>query len=75
MTSVSLISAGIFLSAQTAARQMVKQGRGGAIVTMSSVNATMTIPTIVPYVASKGGISAMTKAIALSLAEHNIRYY
>src|SRR6185436_1989910 len=32
---------GIFLAGQAAARQMVKQGGGGAIVNMSSVNAVM----------------------------------
>lgn len=42
---------GVFLCCQAAARQMVKQneatpGRGGAIITMSSVNGVMAIPTI-----------------------------
>lgn len=41
---------------------------------MSSVNASHTIAAITPYVASKGGISALTKAMALSLADHSIRY-
>jgi NAD(P)-dependent dehydrogenase (short-subunit alcohol dehydrogenase family) len=64
---------GIFLAGQAAARQMVKQGDGGAIVNMSSVNAVMAIPNQVPYVVSKGGINQLTKVMALSLAKHRIR--
>jgi len=40
---------------------------------MSSVNAVLAIPTIAPYVASKGGVNQLTKAMALSLAPHGIR--
>ena len=64
---------GIFLAGQAAARQMVKQGGGGAIVNMSSVNAVMAIPNQVPYVVSKGGINQLTKVMALALAPHRIR--
>jgi glucose 1-dehydrogenase len=64
---------GIFLAGQAAARQMVKQGRGGAIVNMSSVNAVLAIPNQVPYVVSKGGINQLTRVMALSLAPHRIR--
>ena len=64
---------GIFLAGQAAARQMVKQGGGGAIINMSSVNAVMAIPNQVPYVVSKGGINQLTKVMALSLAQHKIR--
>jgi NAD(P)-dependent dehydrogenase (short-subunit alcohol dehydrogenase family) len=64
---------GIFLAGQAAARQMVKQGGGGAIVNMSSVNAVLAIPNQVPYVVSKGGINQLTKVMAVSLAPHAIR--
>jgi len=64
---------GAFLTGQAAARQMVKQGEGGAIVNMSSVNAVMAIPTIAPYVVSKGGVNQLTKVMALSLADKGIR--
>lgn len=64
---------GVFLVGQAAARQMVKQGGGGAIVNMSSVNAVMAIPNQVPYVVSKGGINQLTKVMALALAPHRIR--
>jgi glucose 1-dehydrogenase len=64
---------GIFLAGQAAARQMVKQGGGGAIVNMSSVNAILAIPNQVPYVVSKGAINQLTKVMSLSLATHGIR--
>src|SRR5258705_6120782 len=64
---------GIFLAGQAAARQMVKQGGGGAIINMSSVNAILAIPNQVPYVVSKGAINQLTKVMALSLAPHRIR--
>lgn len=65
---------GAFLTGQAAARQMVSQTpKGGAIINMSSVNAVMAIPNIVPYVVSKGGINQLTKAMALALAPHGIR--
>ncbi len=64
---------GVFLVGQAAARQMVKQGEGGAIINMSSVNAVLAIPNQVPYVVSKGGINQLTKVMAVSLAPHRIR--
>jgi glucose 1-dehydrogenase len=64
---------GIFLAGQAAARQMVKQGGGGSIVNMSSVNAVLAIPNQVPYVVSKGGINQLTKVMSVALAPHGIR--
>ncbi|HKF60033.1 MAG TPA: SDR family NAD(P)-dependent oxidoreductase, partial [Dongiaceae bacterium] len=46
----------VFLCGQAAARQMVRQGGGGAIISMSSVNALLAIPNQVAYGASKGAI-------------------
>ncbi|MFM8747136.1 MAG: SDR family NAD(P)-dependent oxidoreductase [Aestuariivirga sp.] len=68
---------GSFLMLQACARQMVKQaGAGrkpGAIINMSSVNDTLTIPGIVSYCVSKGGVSQLTRATAVALAPHGIR--
>jgi len=64
---------GMFLAGQAAARQMVKQGGGGAIINMSSVNGVLAIPNQVPYVVSKGGINQLTKVMSLALASHGIR--
>ena len=64
---------GHFLVGQAVARQMVKQGGGGAIVNMSSVNARLTIASIASYNASKGGIDQLTRVMALALADQGIR--
>ncbi len=68
---------GVFLTGQAVARQMVKQldeGRApGSIINMSSINAVLAIPNQVPYTISKGGVSQLTKVMALSLADKGIR--
>lgn len=64
---------GVFLTGQAAARQMVKQGTGGTIINMSSINAVVAIPNIVPYVTAKGGVNQLTRAMALALADKGIR--
>ena len=63
---------GAFLVGQAVARAMTTTG-GGSIVNMSSVNGVTAIPTIASYNASKGGIDQLTRAMALSLADHGIR--
>lgn len=64
---------GVFLCGQAAARQMVKQGRGGVIINMSSVIAVLGLKNQVAYSASKGGITQLTKAMALGLIDKGIR--
>lgn len=68
---------GAFLCSQAVARHMVERikegGVPGAIVNLSSVNAVFAIPDQVPYSVSKGGLSQLTKVMALSLAPHGIR--
>jgi NAD(P)-dependent dehydrogenase (short-subunit alcohol dehydrogenase family) len=62
-----------FLFGQAAARAMVEQGGGGAIVNMSSVNAILALPDQVPYVVSKGAVNQLTRVMAMGLAPHGIR--
>lgn len=66
---------GVFYTAQAAARQMVKQGKGGSIVSTASMSAhIVNLPqTIANYCASKAGVVHLTKAMAVELAKHNIR--
>lgn len=64
---------GVFLTGQAAARQMVAQGTPGTIINMSSVNAVLAIPSITPYIVSKGGVNQLTKVMALALADKSIR--
>lgn len=63
-----------FLASREAARVMVERG-SGSIVNISSVfamGATKEYP-VVAYYASKGGVEALTKALAVELGEHNVR--
>ncbi len=46
---------------------------GSAIVNVSSVHAQATGPTVVPYAASKGGLEAFTRGLAVELDEQHIR--
>jgi glucose 1-dehydrogenase len=62
-----------FLCGQAAAREMVRQGEGGVIINMSSVNALFAIADQVAYAASKGGSNQLTKVMAIGLARHGIR--
>jgi len=64
---------GVFLTGQAAARQMVSQGTGGTIINMSSINAIVAIPNIIPYVTAKGGVNQLTRGMALALADRGIR--
>ena len=63
---------GTFAVAQEAARDMVARGRGGRIVMISSTNQAHANRNIAHYVASKGGVMMLARAMALELAEHGI---
>ncbi|HEY5426579.1 MAG TPA: glucose 1-dehydrogenase [Candidatus Tumulicola sp.] len=63
---------GAWLCSQFAAKQMVKQKRGGRIVNISSVHEELAMPTNAPYCASKGGIRMLMRTIAIELASHGI---
>lgn len=51
----------------------LKHGSGGAIVNVSSVHAMATSKDIAAYAASKGGMLALTRALAIELAPDDIR--
>ena len=63
---------GIYLASRYAILQMGERG-GGAIVNLSSVQAIASQKAVAAYTASKGGINALTRAMALDHAEENIR--
>ncbi len=62
-----------FLCAQAAARRMVEQGRGGAIVNVTSVHEHIPLSGSAPYTAAKHGLGGLTKVMALELGPHGIR--
>ena len=61
-----------FLGAQLA-YPLLKDGGGGAIVNVSSVHAVATSANIGAYAASKGGLLALTRAMAIEFAADNVR--
>lgn len=63
----------MFVLGQEAARAMVEQGTGGAIVNMASTNGHMGERGLAAYNASKAGVVLLTKTMAIELAEHGIR--
>lgn len=62
----------VFLSAKLA-HPLFQQAGGGAIVNVSSVHAIQTSANIAAYAASKGGLLALTRAMAIEFAPENIR--
>jgi glucose 1-dehydrogenase len=63
---------GPFLCSQAAARQMIKQGKGGRIINISSIHEDLPMPTNAPYCATKGGLRMLMRTIAVELAPHQI---
>ncbi len=63
---------GHFLVSHPVARHMAKAG-GGSIINMSSGGATRAHRAFTAYDATKGGIEALTRAMALDLGPYNIR--
>ena len=64
---------GAFICTQEAAFQMIKQGDGGSIVTISSVAQFAAQESATPYGAAKAGLDGLTKGAAIELAPHGIR--
>lgn len=62
----------VFLGVKLA-HPLLKAGNGGAIVNVSSVHAVQTSVNIAAYAASKGGLLALTRAMAIEFAPDNIR--
>jgi len=64
---------GAFYGVRASAQQMVKQGRGGSIVVVSSPHAVIAIPTAMAYNMAKAAIDHMARTAAIELVGHRIR--
>jgi len=62
---------GYFFCAQAAARVMVEQ-ESGRIINMASINSFASEPSAAHYAASKGGVAALTRSLAVDLGEYGI---
>lgn len=72
-TVIGVNLASAFLCAQLAGRRMIAQGRGGAIVVVSSSASRVACPGYGAYGASKGGVDQMVRQLAREWAPHDIR--
>lgn len=66
---------GYFMPAREAVKQMVRTGKakGATIVFVSSINYITALPERSAYVASKGAICSMTKALAIDFGKYGVR--
>jgi glucose 1-dehydrogenase len=71
--SIDVTMWGAFYGMRAAANQMLRQGRGGNVVVISSVHAVEAIPTSMAYNMAKAAIDQMARTAALELAPHRIR--
>jgi 3-oxoacyl-[acyl-carrier protein] reductase len=62
----------VFRCCQAAARIMAESRRGGSIVNLSSIAASMAMYGTCAYGVAKAGVSALTRSMALELAPHGI---
>lgn len=61
-----------FRCGQAAARAMIAGGEGGRIINLSSIAASMGMYGVGAYAAAKGGVSALTRVMAVELAPYRI---
>lgn len=63
---------GVFLCTKYAVQQMLKQGKGGRIINISSIAGLVGFPGISAYCASKGAVTELTREVALDYAKYGI---
>jgi len=64
---------GMFFCARRVARRLLDRGGTGSIVLLSSVHSVQAYPAHAHYASSKGGVNALTRALASQLAPHGVR--
>lgn len=63
---------GTMLCCKYVSRQMIRQGTGGSIVSISSAAAIKAPPTFSAYAASKAGVHALNAVLAAELGPHGV---
>lgn len=64
---------GAVITLREAARHMIDRGQGGSLIGVSSVSAIHGAPGAQAYAASKAGLLAVMRSLAVELARHSIR--
>jgi len=63
----------VLAATSAAAPIMIKGGRGGSIINVTSIEASRAAPSYAVYAACKAGINNFTRTLAVELADHGIR--
>ncbi len=72
--ALSVCLTGFFMCAQQAGRRMIKQGRGGSIISIGSIAGALALGRgNFVYSIAKAGVHQMTRELAVEWAQHNIR--
>ena len=72
-TVLGIVLNGTWFCSQAAAREMISQGRGGAIVNMIATYASSGAPGVAHSGAAKAGVLNLTQTLAVEWAPHDIR--
>jgi NAD(P)-dependent dehydrogenase (short-subunit alcohol dehydrogenase family) len=64
---------GAFLTFREAARHMIERGGGGKLVGIASIGSIHGMPKQAQYSASKAGLGALVRSLAVELARHGIQ--
>ena len=70
--NIDVMATGVFYGARAAARQMIAQGRGGRIITVSSQAGKLGVPLLAAYSAAKFAAIGLTQVLAHELGPHGI---
>jgi NAD(P)-dependent dehydrogenase (short-subunit alcohol dehydrogenase family) len=71
--AIALNLVSMLTATQAAVPVMIRGGRGGAILNVSSIEGGRAAPNFSVYGACKAGMNSFTRTMALELAEHRIR--
>ncbi|GAY13924.1 SDR family NAD(P)-dependent oxidoreductase [Mycobacterium sp. shizuoka-1] len=63
----------VLLCTQRVARQLVDDGRGGSVISLTSIEGVRAAPGYAAYAAAKAGVINYTRTAAFELAPHGIR--
>jgi L-xylulose reductase len=70
---IAINTRGALLVTKYTSRSMIRLGRGGSIVNVSSQASLVALPGHISYGASKAALDSITRVSALELGKHNIR--
>jgi NAD(P)-dependent dehydrogenase (short-subunit alcohol dehydrogenase family) len=63
----------VFFLTQACANKMIERGEGGKVINILSLASSIGLPGIPAYAAAKGGMTQVTKTLAVEWAPHNIQ--